>query len=316
MREIEVILLVLAAATAAGCARGGPGGDAASERQPDALDVSRTLVVLLGTGTPNPDPLASGPSVAVVTGGRAYVVDVGPGVVRRASAAFLGGIGALRPEGLTRAFVTHLHSDHTAGYPDFILTPWTVGRSEPLHVYGPPGLEAMTDAILEAYREDIAVRLEGGEPDLKKGDPVVAHEVPAGPVYKDAFVKVEAFAVSHGAWTHAYGYRFEAADRTIVISGDSAASESVIDACGGCDVLVHEVYSTEGFQGRPADWQAYHAASHTSAAQLAVIASKAKPKLLVLYHELLWGATAEELLAEIGQGYGGKVVFGRDLDVY
>jgi ribonuclease BN (tRNA processing enzyme) len=316
MRALAARFLVLAAATAAGCARGGSGGDAASERPPDAAGGSKTLVVLLGTGTPNPDPLASGPSVAVVTGGRAYVVDVGPGVVRRASAAFLGGIGALRPEGLTRAFVTHLHSDHTAGYADFILTPWAVGRSEPLHVYGPPGLEAMTDAILEAYREDIAVRLEGGEPDMQKGDLVVVHEVTAGPVYKDAFVRVEAFAVSHGAWKHAYGYRFEAADRTIVISGDSAASESVIDACGGCDVLVHEVYSTAGFQGRPADWQAYHAGSHTSAAQLAALASKAKPKLLVLYHQLLWGATPQELIDEIEQGYGGKVVFGRDLDVY
>ncbi len=76
-----------------------------------------TRVILLGTGTPNPEPDRMGPSVAVVSGERAYLVDCGPGVVRRAAQA---GIGMQK---LTRLFVTHLHSDHTAGYPDLILTP-------------------------------------------------------------------------------------------------------------------------------------------------------------------------------------------------
>ena len=94
-----------------------------------------TLVVMLGTGTPNPDPERSGPATAVIAGGQAYLVDCGPGVVRRAEAAWRRGIDELDMPGLTRLFVTHLHSDHTAGYADLILTPWVLGREQPLVVY-------------------------------------------------------------------------------------------------------------------------------------------------------------------------------------
>src|SRR5260370_6448494 len=108
-----------------------------------------TRVILLGTGTPNPEPDRMGPAVAVVTGGHVYVVDCGPGVVRRAVQA---GIGM---EQLTRAFVTHLHSDHTAGCPDLMLMPPNAGRREPLEIYGPPGVRAMTGNLLRAFKEDL-----------------------------------------------------------------------------------------------------------------------------------------------------------------
>ena len=152
-------------------------------------------VVLLGTGTPNADPAHSGPSVAIVVDGSPYLVDFGPGVVRRAAAAYEAGIEGLAVERLNRAFLTHLHSDHTAGYPDLILTPWVLERDEPLHVYGPPGLNSMTDHILAAYRQDIRERIEGLEPANKQGYLVIAHEIDAGLVYQDARVRVEAFPV-------------------------------------------------------------------------------------------------------------------------
>jgi ribonuclease BN (tRNA processing enzyme) len=273
-------------------------------------------VVLLGTGTPIPDPDRSGPSVAVVVNGQPYLVDFGPGVVRRASAARLKGIDGLAMERLTRAFVTHLHSDHTAGYADLILTPWVMDRKEPLRVYGPPGIGAMTENILKAYREDVEVRLGGNQPATPEGWKVIAREVLPGVVYKDRNVTVKAFEVRHGAWKHAYGYRFEAADRTVVISGDTTPVRSIVESCDGCDVLVHEVYSKAGFDSRPKEWQAYHAASHTSSVELAKIAREARPGLLVLYHQLLWGASPEDLLEEIRKEYGGKVAYGNDLDVY
>ena len=99
-----------------------------------------TRLVLLGTGTPNACPDANGPSSAVVVGDRAYLVDFGPGVVRQASKAYFRGIDALRPDLLTTAFCTHLHTDHTAGYPDLIFTPWVLERPVPLKVFGPKGL--------------------------------------------------------------------------------------------------------------------------------------------------------------------------------
>src|SRR5712692_6771968 len=88
---------------------------------------AHTQVVVLGTGTPLADPERSGPAVAVVVNGSAYLVDCGPGVVRRAAAAEKNGITALAVEKLKIVFITHLHSDHTLGYPDLIFSPWVLG---------------------------------------------------------------------------------------------------------------------------------------------------------------------------------------------
>ena len=114
-----------------------------------------TQVVFLGTGTPVPNAERSGPSVAIVVNNTPYLIDLGPGVVRRASAGFRKGIAGLHYSKLKVAFITHLHSDHTLGYPDFIFTPWVVGRTGPLKVFGPTGIKAMTDHILSAWKEDI-----------------------------------------------------------------------------------------------------------------------------------------------------------------
>ena len=123
----------------------------------------QTQVVLLGTGTPGPDPERSGPCTAIVVNGTPYLVDIGTGVVRRAAAARNKGIKALEPTNLKIAFITHLHSDHTLGFADFMLTPWIMGRHEPLEVYGPPGTAAMADYLLKAYEVDIKTRTEGLE---------------------------------------------------------------------------------------------------------------------------------------------------------
>jgi ribonuclease BN (tRNA processing enzyme) len=277
---------------------------------------SRTQVVMLGTGTPNADPDRSGPAVAIVAGPNAYLVDAGPGVVRRAAAAHRQGVEALAVAGLRRVFITHLHSDHTLGLPDLIFSPWVLEREAPLEVYGPPGIRAMTDHLAAAFRDDVQVRLDGLEPANRTGYHVVATEVAPGEVYRDEHVTVRAFAVSHGSWEYAYGYRFETSDQTIVVSGDTRPSESVVAACRGCDLLVHEVYSQAGYARRPPEWQRYHAAFHTSTAELAELAARAKPRLLVLYHQLYWGTTDAELLAEVGRGYAGRVVSARDLDVF
>ncbi|HXU34926.1 MAG TPA: MBL fold metallo-hydrolase [Blastocatellia bacterium] len=275
-----------------------------------------TKIVLLGTGTPNADPERSGPSIAIVVNDTPYLVDFGPGVVRRAAAAFRNGITGLEAKKLNRAFLTHLHSDHTAGYPDLILTPWTLERTDPLEVFGPKGLKAMTEHLLKAYREDIDIRLNGGEPSNKTGYKVIAHEIKPGVVYKDANVTVKAFLVDHGSWPEAYGFRFETGDRTIVVSGDCRPGTSVIENCNGCDVLIHEVYAQAGFATRALAWQKYHSRYHTSSRELAQIATKARPGLLVLYHQLFWGTSEEDLLTEVRAGYSGRVVSGHDLDVY
>ncbi len=280
------------------------------------LTWAQTQVVLLGTGTPNTDALRAGPSTAVVVNGSSYVVDLGPGVVRRAAAAAEQGIQALAPENLKTAFLTHLHSDHTAGLPDFFLTPAVLDRHAPLKLIGPRGTKSMASHIRAAYKEDIDLRIHL----LEKGDPlsykIDVTEISPGIVYKDANVTVTAIAIPHAGWKHSFAFHFQTPDKRIVISGDTVYSEAIAKACNGCDVLVHEVYSELGLTRRPPLWQAYHRNAHTSAHDVGRLATIAKPKLLVLTHLLLWGVSDDQLSKEIRETYQGTFKIGRDLDVF
>ena len=279
---------------------------------------SRTRVVLLGTGTPNADPDRSGPAVAVVVDSTSYLFDAGPGVVRRAAKAVRDdSIRALIQPRLKLVFITHLHSDHTLGLADLMFSPWVLDRTVPLEVYGPPGIWSMVQHLNQAYAEDVEMRLNGGEPSNKTGYGGKAHETRGGIVYHDSLVTIRAFGVPHGKWPVALGYRVDTPDRSIVISGDTRASDEVVKACNGCDVLVHEVISAEGLKKRTPEWQAYHNAYHTSSYDLGDLATRAKPKLLVLYHQLYpGGVTDDALLAEVKSRYRGPVVSGRDLGIY
>ncbi len=273
-------------------------------------------VVVLGTGNPAADPDRSGPAVAVVVNDRAYLVDCGPGVVRRAAAAEKNGIAALKARKLDIVFITHLHSDHTLGYPDLIFSPWVLGRTAPLEAYGPKGLGAMTEHIEAAWSEDIDVRRSGLEQGNATGYKVNVHAMQPGPVYRDEKVTVTAFPVKHGNWKEAYGFTFEIRDRRIVISGDTAPTEEVVKACSGCDVLLHEVYNPRGEELKEAHWKEYFRTFHTSPAELGEIARRARPKLLVVYHQSLEGLPEADLLEQIKREYTGPWVSAKDLGVY
>lgn len=278
-----------------------------------AADQPTTKIIMLGTGTPAPNPDRSGPATAILVGDRAYLVDFGPGVVRRAAAAQAKGYPAVNPANIRVAFVTHLHSDHTAGYPDLILTPWIFGRRE-LDVYGPEGTQEMTQHILAAYRQDIEIRSKG----MERVPPIVvrAHDVKPGVVYKDDQVTVKAFAVPHGEWPQAFGYRFETPDRTIVISGDTSPSSELIANCQRCDVLIHEVQLPSSNVPHMPDWAAYRAKYHTTTDQLADIANRTQPRLLIVYHNSSNETGLRQIQEQIQAKYHGRVVIGHDLDVY
>jgi ribonuclease BN (tRNA processing enzyme) len=282
----------------------------------DHTPATSTQVVMLGTGNPSADPERSGPAVAVVVNGRAYLIDCGPGVVRRAAAAEKNGIPALKAKELNIVFITHLHSDHTLGYPDLIFSPWVLGRKGALEAYGPHGLKNMTSHIQKAWAEDVKIRRDGLEHENDAGYKVDVHEIRPGVVYRDENVTVTAFLVKHGTWKEAYGYIFQTRDRKIVLSGDTAPTDEVVKACDGCDVLLHEVFNPHGEELKEAHWKEYFRTFHTSPAELGDIARRARPKLLVLYHQSLEKLPESDLVEQMGKEYSGAWVSGKDLGVY
>ena len=277
---------------------------------------SDTKLVLLGTGSPFADPTKSGPSLAIVVNNTSYIVDCGPGVVRRAVEASKLGFPSLEASQLNTLFITHLHSDHTIGLADIILTPAVLDRNAPIRIYGPVGSKKMTADLMSAYKEDIDIRING----LEKADAIAyqvyAQEIKEGEIYKDSNLTVTAFKVQHGQWDHAFGFVFQTKDKKIVISGDCTYSENLIKFAKDCDILVHEVYSDAGLKKRTQRWQDYHSTFHTSTYQLADIANQVKPKLLILNHQLTFGNTLQSLLDEVQSRYKGVVVNGSDLDVF
>lgn len=292
--------------------------------------MSRTKLVLLGTGTPNAEPNASGPSTAVVVDDNAYIVDFGPGVVRQCSKAYRKGIMALHPKNLKVAFSTHLHTDHTAGFSDLIFTPWVLEREEPLKVYGAKGLKNMADHILKAYEVDINFRINGFEKANPTGYEVQVTEIEEGVIYKDDLVEVEAIRVDHGT-LESYAYKFTTPDKVILISGDTCPLEVIKEKATGCDILLHEVEYTGGLSQRTPQWQKYHSEVHTLSTDLAEIAKVAQPKLLVTYHRIYHMDVynpdidveaeilrrTDKILDEIREaGYNGNVVNGQDLDIF
>jgi len=279
------------------------------------LAASGTTLVLLGTGTPRPNPEASGPATAVVVGTRTFLFDAGPGVMRQLAAA------KLPINGVTALFITHLHSDHTLGLPDLLLTSWVMGRQTPLVAFGPRGLRAMTDHIIEAWKEDINVRETGLEREVPGGYRVSVREISTRVLYDSAGVRVLAIPVEHGDWAEAYGFRIETPGKVIVISGDTRRSAAVEAAARGADILVHEVYPEGRLAPEPRpggeSWPAYMRAFHTSDVEVGRLAAAAKPKLLILHHIVRMQGTDEEILAGVKRGgFTGRAVIGHDLERY
>lgn len=194
-------------------------------------------------------------------------------------------------------------------------------RVKKLEVYGPPGLNRMTDNIVEAYSEDIKIRIEGLEKELPEVYKVSTHEIDRGIIYDSAGVKVSAFHVPHGNWKFSFGYRIDTPDKSIVISGDTAPSEELIESAKDCDILVHEVYAADKVkpEERPGGefWPQYCREFHTSDYELGIIAAKINPKLLILTHIIRMGAKDEEIISNIRKGgYSGEIKIAGDLDVF
>src|SRR5450759_3415795 len=268
---------------------------------------SITRLIVLGSGTPVPDPERAGPALAVTYGTRTFLFDAGAGVMRRVAAA------GLAIDGMTAVFLTHLHSDHTLGLPDVIHTTWVMGRATPMPVIGPPGTSVMVGHLHAAWVEDIVVRTEGLERGRKGGHRVNVRETTGGVVYDSAGIRIRAFPVSHGSWNHAFAYRIDTPDRSIVLGGDTSPSRALEEAAHGVDLLVHEVYDSRRVapENRPGgeQWPQYLREYHTSDEELGAIAARIRPGQLILVHILRMDGTMEEVVAGVRRGgFGGTLV--------
>ena len=190
-----------------------------------------------------------------------------------------------------------------------------MGRENKLNLFGPVALERMALSLLDAYKDDIDYRINGTQPSNGTGYKFNFTELNNGIVFKDDNLTVEAFKVNHGEFEDAYGFRFTSKDKVIVFSGDTGPSKSLERYAKDADILVHEVYSNEGFLKKTEDWQIYHKAHHTSTYEVGEIASRAKPKLLLLSHILFWGSEPQDILEETRTTFSGNIKIAEDLMV-
>jgi len=277
----------------------------------------RTRLILLGTGGgPRPRVERSASAQVIVVDGAAYVIDCGDGVARQLTAARVP-LTTLR-----HIFITHLHSDHVLDYGNLIMLAWAVGLETRLDTWGPPPLAQMTKSMFEMNAYDIKIRIaDEGYPPLA---PLVhPHELTrGGTVWTDDKVKVSAALVHHPIVEPAFAYRFDTPDRSIVISGDTTASDNLIQLAKGADVLVHEAMYLPAVDRLAArvpnhpGLKQHLLASHTSAEDAGRVAQEAGVKLLVLSHLVPAddpAVTDEMWIAAARVHFRGPVIVGRDL---
>ena len=282
-----------------------------------AEQAASTRVVVLGTGTPIPDGYRAGPGIAVVHKGESYLFDVGAGTVRNATIArYKYDIPSLYPSQICCAFLSHLHSDHTLDLAELAYTLWW-RRRDGLNVWGPQGVKELASGADAMMMPDTRIRTSSRQPlPNESGNRMHVVEIEEGVLLVKDDLRIEAFPVPHGDIKPAFGFKITTNDKTIVISGDTAFSERLIEEARGADLLFHEVISAAGLEKNTLFWQNYHQAAHTTSINVGRVAKQAQPGLLVLYHGLYYGTPEADVLDEVRGVYDGPVVLANDLDTF
>jgi ribonuclease BN (tRNA processing enzyme) len=284
---------------------------------PVSAQASKTRLILLGTGGgPRPRKTGSASAQAIVIDGITYVVDCGDGVARQLVFA-----GVALPS-LRHVFITHHHSDHNADYGNLLLLAWAAGLRTRVDTWGPPPLVKMTRLFFEMNQYDIETRIKD-EARVPLVPLVNVHErSDGGLVMQDERVKVTAVIAPHPPVVPAFSYRFDTADRSIVISGDTTMSDDLVRLARGADVLVHEALFLAAVDRivaavpNAATLKEHIIASHTSAEDVGRVADAAGVRTLVLSHLIPSddpAITDQMWLDEVRRHFKGRVLVGKDL---
>jgi ribonuclease BN (tRNA processing enzyme) len=277
-----------------------------------------TRLILLGTkGGPRVGATGrSNASTLILVDDIPYIVDCGYGTSRQLLAA---GVALNR---LRYIFITHHHSDHNLEYGPLFYNAWVTGLPARVDAYGPKGLQQMTRDYFSYMKSDIDVRIKDeGWPDPRKL--ILAHDVEKpGVILENEQVKVSAALVRHPMVRQAYAYRFDAKDRSVVISGDTAYAPELAELAKGADVLVHEVMYLPGIEAlvrrlpNASKLREHLMASHTLPEDVGKIAKQARVKTLVLSHFVPGddpSITDEQWTEGVRKHFTGRIIVGKDL---
>jgi len=277
-----------------------------------------TRVILLGTkGGPRVGEAGrSNPSTLVMINDVPYLVDCGYGVSKQLITA------KVALDRLRYLFITHHHSDHNLEFGPLIYNTWITGLPAHIDAYGPTGLTKMADDFFNYLKFDIDTRIvDEGRTDPRKL--VTVHEIEKpGVVMVNDDVKVSMCLVRHPPIKQAFAYRFDAKDRSVVISGDTAYAPELAEFASGADVLVHEVMYLPGIEAllkrlpNATRLREHLMAAHTLPEDVGKIATQAGVKTLVLSHFVPGddaSITDEQWSEGVRRHYKGQVIVGKDL---
>ena len=281
-------------------------------------DRSGTRIILLGTKG-GPTLGASGrsnPSTLLLINNVPYVIDCGYGVSRQLIKA---GVALDR---LRYIFITHLHSDHDLEFGGLFYNAWVAKQSPHVDAYGPVGLKKMTRDFFSYLKFDIDTRIvDEGKADPRKLLTVKEFER-AGAVMQNEDVKVTSCRTRHPPITQSYAYRFDAKDRSVVISGDTAYAPELATFAKGADVLIHEAMYLPAIEKLIKQNQGstrlreHLLAAHTSTEDVGRIAAQADVKTLVLTHFVPGddpAITDEQWSEGVRKYFRGAIIVGKDL---
>ncbi len=279
-----------------------------------------THLVLLGTvAGPVLHPTRMMASNALVVDGAVYIFDCGYGAITRFAAT------GLRFADMRAVFITHHHSDHNADYANLIHLAWIQGMTRQVKVIGPPPISRIHNAAIEFHSEDfdIRIRATGRKP---PSDSFYVTEISKpGLIFEDEHVRVTCALVNHPPFKHAFAFRIDTADRSIVLSGDTSPSQTLVELAKGANLLVHEAMYEPGIDAMlaqrpyiPPGLRDFLVGGHTNAQDCGRIAARAGVDTLALTHLL---PSDDQLVpddvwrAEVAQHYTGNIIIGRDLMV-